>query len=36
MQRPCCQEKLLYVGMTRPTHLLCLALHKSYEKNLKI
>ncbi|HAV4812243.1 TPA: AAA family ATPase, partial [Acinetobacter baumannii] len=26
------KKKLLYVGMTRPTHLLCLALHKSYEK----
>ncbi|HCA5311605.1 TPA: hypothetical protein MW274_003714, partial [Acinetobacter baumannii] len=29
------KKKLLYVGMTRPTHLLCLALHKSYEKKSK-
>ncbi|MEO4183910.1 UvrD-helicase domain-containing protein [Acinetobacter pittii] len=27
------KKKLLYVGMTRPTHLLCLALHKSYLKS---
>lgn len=26
------KKKVLYVGMTRPTHLLCLAIHKSYSK----
>lgn len=27
------KKKVLYVGMTRPTHLLCLAIHKSYLKS---
>ncbi|EPS3433139.1 UvrD-helicase domain-containing protein [Vibrio alginolyticus] len=29
------KKKVLYVGMTRPTHLLCLAIHKSYAKSAK-
>lgn len=29
------KKKLLYVGMTRPTHLLCLAVHKSHFKSAK-
>ncbi|EPN4990526.1 UvrD-helicase domain-containing protein [Vibrio vulnificus] len=27
---PLAKKKVLYVGMTRPTHLLCLAIHRSY------
>ena len=27
------KKKVIYVGMTRPTHLLCLAIHKSYLKS---
>ncbi|EGR1698508.1 ATP-dependent helicase [Vibrio parahaemolyticus] len=27
------KKKVLYVGMTRPTHLLCLAIHRSYDKS---
>lgn len=29
------KKKVLYVGMTRPTHLLCLAIHRSYAKSVK-
>ncbi|ELB7642949.1 ATP-dependent helicase [Vibrio vulnificus] len=29
------KKKVLYVGMTRPTHLLCLAIHRSYAKSPK-
>ena len=29
------KKKVLYVGMTRPTHLLCLAIHRSYAKSAK-
>ncbi|MDC9519675.1 UvrD-helicase domain-containing protein [Pseudoalteromonas sp. Angola-31] len=29
------KKKVLYVGMTRPTHLLCLAIHRSYSKSAK-
>lgn len=29
------KKKVLYVGMTRPTHLLCLAIHRSYVKSAK-
>lgn len=27
------KKKVLYVGMTRPTHLLCIAIHRSYQKS---
>ncbi len=32
---PIAKKKVLYVGMTRPTHLLCLAIHRSFAKSAK-
>jgi superfamily I DNA/RNA helicase len=29
------KKKVLYVGMTRPTHLLCIAIHRTYAKSAK-